>query len=71
MLLSYFLWNVNALLLRYFLNVFFNTRSYIYSNIKAFTAKSVLNKPQTEGRVNHVCTEEHRRSSTLFSNKTQ
>ncbi len=31
-----------------------------------------MNKPQTEGRVNHVCTEEHRRrSSTLFSNKTQ
>ncbi len=24
-----------------------------------------MNKPQTEGRVNHVCTEEHRRSSTL------
>ncbi len=22
-----------------------------------------MNKPQTEGRVNHVCTEEHRRSS--------
>ncbi len=30
-----------------------------------------MNKPQTEGRVNHVCTEEHRRSSTLFSNKKQ
>ncbi len=30
-----------------------------------------MNKPQTEGRVNHVCTEEHRRSSTLFRNKTQ
>ncbi len=29
-----------------------------------------MNKPQTEGRVNHVCTEEHRRSSTLFSDKT-
>ncbi len=28
-----------------------------------------MNKPQTEGRVNHVCTEEHRRSSTLFSKK--
>ncbi len=29
-----------------------------------------MNKPQAEGRVNHVCTEEHRRrSSTLFSNK--
>ncbi len=27
------------------------------------------NKPQAEGRVNHVCTEEHRRSSTLFSFK--
>ncbi len=27
-----------------------------------------MNKPQTEGRVNHVCTEEHRRS-TLFSIK--
>ncbi len=30
-----------------------------------------MNKTQTEGRVNHVCTEEHRRSSTLFSNKKQ
>ncbi len=38
------------------------------ANIKAFTPKSVMNKPQTEGRVNHVCTEEHRRRSTLFSN---
>ncbi len=28
-----------------------------------------MNKPQAEGKVNHVCTEEHRRSSTLFSNK--
>ncbi len=28
-----------------------------------------MNKPQTEGRVNHVWTEEHSRSSTLFSNK--
>ncbi len=37
--------------------------------VKAFTPKSVMNKPQTEGRVNHVCTEEHRRRSTLFSNK--
>ncbi len=29
-----------------------------------------MNKPQAEGRVIHVCTEEHRRRrSTLFSNK--
>ncbi len=28
-----------------------------------------MNKPQTEGRVNHVCTEERRRSLTLFSYK--
>ncbi len=28
-----------------------------------------MNKPQSEGRVNHVCTVERRRSSTLFSNK--
>ncbi len=29
-----------------------------------------MNKPQAEGRVNHVCTVERwRRSSTLFSNK--
>ncbi len=29
-----------------------------------------MNKPQAEGRVNHVCTIEcRRRSSTLFSNK--
>ncbi len=67
-----------ALLSRYFLNMsrawlfVFNTRSYIYSKCKSpFTPKSVMNKPQTEGRVNHVCTEEHRRSSTLFSNKKQ
>ncbi len=31
-----------------------------------------MNKPQAEGRVNHVCTVECRRiSSTLFSNKKQ
>ncbi len=29
-----------------------------------------MNKPQSEGKVNHVCTvERRRRSSTLFSNK--
>ncbi len=29
-----------------------------------------MNKPQAEGRVNHICTVERRRiSSTLFSNK--
>ncbi len=52
--------------------VCFNIISSIYSKCKSpFTPKSVMNKPQTEGRVNHVCTEEHRRSSTLFSDKTQ
>ncbi len=68
-----------ALLSRYFLIMstawwfVFNTISYIYSKCKSpFTPKSVMNKPQTEGRVNHVCTEEHRRrSSTLFSKKTK
>ncbi len=82
MSLSYFLWKVMryitfALLSCYFLNMsrawlfVFNTRSSIYSKYKSpFTPKSVMNKPQAEGRVNHVCTEEHRRrSSTLFSNK--
>ncbi len=39
------------------------------ANVKPFKPKSVMNKPQAEGRVNHVCTEEHRRRSTLFSNK--
>ncbi len=66
-----------ALLSRYFLNMsraclfVFNTRSSIYSKYKSpFTPKSVMNKPQAEGRVNHVCTvERRRRSSTLFSNK--
>ncbi len=45
----------------------FNTRRSIYIKCKAFHTKiSVLNKPPAEGRVNHVCTEEHRRrSSTL------
>ncbi len=49
----------------------FNTiRFCIYSKCKSpFTPKSVMNKPQAEGRVNHVCTVECRRSSTLFSNK--
>ncbi len=29
------------------------------ANVKAFRhQKSVMNKPQTEGRVNHVCTED-------------
>ncbi len=33
----------------------FNIISYIYSKCKSpFTPKSVMNKPQTEGRVNHV-----------------
>ncbi len=37
----------------------FNTINYIYSQCKSpFTPKSVLNKPQTEGRVNQVCTVE-------------
>ncbi len=37
---------------------------------KPFTLKSVMNKPQAEGRVNHVCTvERRRRSSTLFSKR--
>ncbi len=31
------------------------------ANIKPFTPKSVLNKPQAEGRVNHVCTVERRK----------
>ncbi len=61
----------------YFLNMsrawlfVFNTRSSIYSKYKSFHTKKCKNKPQAEGRVNHVCTEEHRRSSTLFSNKKQ
>ncbi len=48
----------------------FNIISSIYSKCKSpFTPKSLMNKPQAEGRVNHVCTEERRRRSTLFSNK--
>ncbi len=44
----------------------FNTRSYIYSKCKSpFTPKSVMNKPQAEGKVNHVCTVERRRLNTL------
>ncbi len=40
----------------------FNTKSYIYSKCKSpFTPKSVMNKPQAEGRVNHVCTVERRK----------
>ncbi len=31
------------------------------ANVKPFTPKSVMNKPQAEGRVNHTCTEERRR----------
>ncbi len=61
---SYLLWKVMryitfALLSHYFLNMsrawlfVFNTRSYIYSKCKSpFTPKSVMNKPQAEGRVN-------------------
>ncbi len=47
-----------ALLSRYFLNMFkllfiFNTRSYFNSKCKSpFTPKSVMNKPQAEGKVN-------------------
>ncbi len=40
----------------------FNTRSSIYGKFKSpFTPKSVMNKPQTEGRVNPVCTVECRK----------
>ncbi len=59
---------------RYFLNMsrawlfVFNTISYIYSKYKSpFTPNSVLNKPQSDGRVNHVCTEEHRRRFNTLS----
>ncbi len=70
---KYFLWKVMlyitfALLSRYFLNMsrarlfVFNTRSSIYSKCKSpFTPKSVMNKSQAEGRVNHVCTVERRK----------
>ncbi len=66
-----------ALLSRYFLNMsrawlfVFNTISYIYSKCKSpFTPKSVLNKPQAEERVNHICSvEQRKKGSTLFSNK--
>ncbi len=45
----------------------FDTIRSIYSKCKsAFTPKSVMNKPQAEGRVNHICPGE---CSTLFSNK--
>ncbi len=66
-----------ALLSRYFLNMsrvllfVFNTISSIYSKCKSLShKKSVMNKPQAEGRVNHVCTAKRRKEgSTLFSNK--
>ncbi len=44
------------------------TISYIFSKWKSsFTPKSVMNKPQAEGKVNHVCTGEcrKRRFNTL------
>ncbi len=42
--------------------IVFNTISYIYSKCKSpLTPKSVMNKPQAEARVNHVCTVERRR----------
>ncbi len=42
--------------------IVFITRSNIFSKCKIpFTLSSVLNKPQAEGRVNHVCTVERRR----------
>ncbi len=48
----------------------FNTISFIYSKCKSpFTPKSVMNKPQAEGKVNHVCTVDTGEDSTLFSNK--
>ncbi len=46
----------------------FNTIFSIYSTCKSLSQKkSVMNKPQAEGRVNHVCTVEE--GSTLFTNK--
>ncbi len=81
-LLSYFLCKVMhyitfALFSRYFLNMsrawlfVFNTISSIYSKCKSpFTPKSVMNKPQTEGRVNHVCTEVQH-TSAIKNNEAQ
>ncbi len=60
------------LLSNYFLNTsrawlfVFNTRSSIYSKCKSpFTPKSVINKPQAEGKVNYVCTVECRKTSQV------
>ncbi len=60
-----------ALLSRYFLNMFvFNTRSSIIANVKPFTHKSVMNKPQSEGRVNsRLYSRRRKRRSTLFRNQ--
>ncbi len=39
----------------------FNSISYIYIKCKSpFTPKSVMNKPQAEGKINHVCTVEEK-----------
>ncbi len=68
-----------ALLSRYFLNMsrawlfIFNIRSSIYSKCKSpFTPKSVMNKPQAEGRVNsRLYSRNAGEDSTLFSNQAQ
>ncbi len=61
-----------ALLFKYEqgLIVFFLIQEVLFiANIKAFhTKKSVMNKPQAEGRVNHVCTEEVQHSSAIKKN---
>jgi len=49
--------------------LFFVQEVLFIANVKTFTPKSVMNKHQAEGRVNHVCTEEYERSSTLNRNK--
>ncbi len=70
-----------ALLSRYFLNMsrawlfVFSIRSSVYSKCRSpFTPTSVMNKPQTEGRVNHVCSrtqEKIQHSSAIKNHESQ
>ncbi len=49
-----------------FLRYFLIQEVLFIANVKHFTPKSVMNKPQSEGKVNSRL---YSRSSTLFSNK--
>ncbi len=52
--------------------LFLKQKVIFIANVKALSHQKVLNKPQAEGRVIHVCTAEHRKriNTSAIKNKT-